>query len=126
MSCAAASQYWLGGSLACKTCLVLVQVLGLEENADETVIRRQFRRLAQQVHPDKTRCFGAESAFKLISKAASVVTPRASAGAAGANECGNMRRVWQAVLGILYYFLLGSQLLMQRALTIELLLLVPQ
>ena len=83
-------RYWLGGYLACilpwQTCPVLVQVLGLEEGADETVIRRQFRRLAQQVHPDKTRCFGAESAFKLISKAACVVTPRASAGAAGVNE----------------------------------------
>ena len=63
-----------------------VQVLGLKESASETVTRRQFRLLAQQVHPDKTRCFGAESAFKLISKAASIVTPRASAGAAGANK----------------------------------------
>ena len=67
-----------------------MQVLGLEEGASETVVRRQFRRLAHQVHPDKTHCFGAESAFKLISKAASIVTPRASGGAAGEYEYGNM------------------------------------
>ena len=63
-----------------------MQVLGLEEGASDTLVRRQFRRLAQQVHPDKTHCFGAESAFKLISKAASNVTPSASAGAAGADD----------------------------------------
>ena len=61
----------------------------MEKTADETLIRRQFRRLAQQVHPDKTHCFGAESAFKLISKAASIVTPRVSADTVGANEHGN-------------------------------------
>lgn len=90
-----------------QTGLVLVQVLGLAESADETVIRRQFRRLAQQVHPDKTHCFGAESAFKLISKAASIVTPCASAGAAGANERGIMRKLWQAILGTWYAVLLA-------------------
>ena len=88
------SQWWLGwsidSSLPWQTLNVLVQVLGLEESADESVVRRQFRRLAQQVHPDKTHCFGAESAFKLISKAASIVTTRASASAAGARERGNM------------------------------------
>lgn len=91
-----------------QTCLVLVQVLGLEENTDETMIRRQFRRLAQQVHPDKTYCFGAESAFKLISKAASVVTPRASDGAAGANESGNVRKLRQAIHGTWYFFVLAT------------------
>ena len=87
-------QQWLKGLLSpilpWQTWLVLMQVLGLEEDADETVIRRKFRRLAQQVHPDKTRCFGAESAFKLISKAASIVTPHAGAGTAGANKLDNV------------------------------------
>ncbi|KAK9834039.1 hypothetical protein WJX81_005023 [Elliptochloris bilobata] len=62
------------------------QVLGLEKHSGEAVVRRQFRRLAQQVHPDKCRCFGAESAFRLISKAASIVTGHAGSAAGGADE----------------------------------------
>ena len=119
--------WWLGGSLDCilpwQTWLALVQVLGLEESAGETAIRRQFRRLAQQVHPDKTRCFGAESAFKLISKAASVVTSHASASAAGANErdniCANFGKL-SSLLGILSCL----QSLMRRAQTLKHLLLI--
>ena len=62
------------------------QVLDMEEGTDVTAVRRQFRRLAQQVHPDKCRCFGAESAFKLISKAASIVSGHADSGTAGAQQ----------------------------------------
>ncbi len=58
------------------------QVLDLEEGTSEHSVRRQFRRLAQQVHPDKCRCTGAEAAFKLISQAAAVVTGHSSAAAA--------------------------------------------
>lgn len=57
-------------------------MLDLEEGASEQSVRRQFRRLAQQVHPDKCRCTGAEAAFKLISQAAAVVTGHSSAAAA--------------------------------------------
>eukprot|EP00884_Botryococcus_braunii_P008932 jgi/Botrbrau1/1803/Bobra.146_1s0002.1 len=45
------------------------EVLGLEKGKTAD-IRQQFKRLALQVHPDKCTCFGAESAFKLLQKAA--------------------------------------------------------
>ncbi|XP_068660516.1 uncharacterized protein [Aristolochia californica] len=44
-------------------------ILQVELTADESTIRRQFRKLALLLHPDKNNFPGAEAAFKLIGEA---------------------------------------------------------
>jgi len=43
--------------------------LGLSLNAPEADVKRQYRKLAAQVHPDKCKLEGAEEAFKLLGRA---------------------------------------------------------
>ncbi|CAA2983556.1 Hypothetical predicted protein [Olea europaea subsp. europaea] len=49
-------------------------ILGVEKLADELTIKKQYRRLALVLHPDKNRFPGAEAAFKLIGEANLVLT----------------------------------------------------
>ncbi|KAL2554059.1 DNAJ heat shock N-terminal domain-containing protein [Forsythia ovata] len=49
-------------------------ILGVERLADELTIKKQYRRLALVLHPDKNRFPGAEAAFKLIGEANLVLT----------------------------------------------------
>ncbi|KAI3834741.1 hypothetical protein MKX03_013994 [Papaver bracteatum] len=44
-------------------------ILQVEQTADEGCIRKQFKKLAVQLHPDKNKFPGAEAAFKLIGQA---------------------------------------------------------
>ncbi|XP_026449007.1 uncharacterized protein LOC113349276 [Papaver somniferum] len=44
-------------------------ILQIEQTADEASIKKQFRKLALQLHPDKNKFPGAEAAFKLIGEA---------------------------------------------------------
>ncbi|EYU23667.1 hypothetical protein ABFS82_11G086200 [Erythranthe guttata] len=49
-------------------------ILQVEKLADESMIKKQYRRLALTLHPDKNRFPGAESAFKLICEANAVLS----------------------------------------------------
>lgn len=44
-------------------------ILQVELNADDIIIKKQYKRLALLLHPDKNKLPGAESAFKLIGEA---------------------------------------------------------
>ncbi|KAK4256970.1 hypothetical protein QN277_006623 [Acacia crassicarpa] len=44
-------------------------ILQIEQLADEATIKKQFRKLALLLHPDKNKFSGAEAAFKLIGEA---------------------------------------------------------
>ncbi|XP_050239900.1 uncharacterized protein LOC126688985 [Quercus robur] len=44
-------------------------ILGVEENAGTEVLRKQYHKLALQLHPDKNKHPKAETAFKLVSEA---------------------------------------------------------
>ncbi|KAL1539121.1 hypothetical protein AAHA92_27784 [Salvia divinorum] len=44
-------------------------VLDVDENADTCRVRKQYRKLALQLHPDKNSNYMAEAAFKLVSEA---------------------------------------------------------
>ncbi|XP_011009900.1 PREDICTED: uncharacterized protein LOC105114890 [Populus euphratica] len=48
-------------------------ILQIEETADEATIKKQYRKFALQLHPDKNQFPGAESAFKLIKDAQTVL-----------------------------------------------------
>ncbi|XP_008777980.1 uncharacterized protein LOC103697819 [Phoenix dactylifera] len=49
-------------------------ILCLDASADEETMKKQHRKLALQLHPDKNKSIGAEGAFKLISEAWSVLS----------------------------------------------------
>lgn len=51
-------------------------VLGVTPQADEDTIRKQYRKLALMLHPDKNKSIGAEGAFKLISEAWSLLSDK--------------------------------------------------
>ncbi|XP_050373230.1 uncharacterized protein LOC126790899 [Argentina anserina] len=56
-------------------------ILGLEPRADDETVRRQYRKLALMLHPDKNKSIGADGAFKLLSQAWSLLSDKAKRGA---------------------------------------------
>ncbi|KAL6654043.1 hypothetical protein ACP70R_007508 [Stipagrostis hirtigluma subsp. patula] len=53
------------------------RILQVEAVADEGIIRKQYRKLAFSLHPDKNHFAGAEAAFKLVAEAHSVLCDQA-------------------------------------------------
>lgn len=51
-------------------------ILQTDASADEATIRKQYRKLALILHPDKNKAVGAEGAFKLISEAWRVLSDK--------------------------------------------------
>lgn len=51
-------------------------VLGITPTADDDTVRKQYRKLALLLHPDKNKSVGAEGAFKIISEAWSLLSDR--------------------------------------------------
>ncbi|KAI4317664.1 hypothetical protein L6164_025515 [Bauhinia variegata] len=51
-------------------------ILQIEQTANEATIKKQYRKLALLLHPDKNKFAGAEAAFKLIGEASRVLTDR--------------------------------------------------
>ncbi|KAK9675387.1 hypothetical protein RND81_11G004700 [Saponaria officinalis] len=51
-------------------------VLGVSPQADDDTVRKQYRKLALILHPDKNKSVGAEGAFKLISQAWSLLSDK--------------------------------------------------
>ncbi|MBA0687145.1 hypothetical protein Goari_014702 [Gossypium aridum] len=49
-------------------------ILQIKQSADETSIKKQYRKLALLLHPDKNKFAGAEAAFKLIGEANRVLS----------------------------------------------------
>ncbi|KAE8720955.1 Bifunctional 3-dehydroquinate dehydratase/shikimate dehydrogenase isoform 1 [Hibiscus syriacus] len=52
----------------------LYGILQIEPLADESLVKKQFRKLALLLHPDKNKFPGAEAAFKLIGEANRILT----------------------------------------------------
>ncbi|CAI9785070.1 unnamed protein product [Fraxinus pennsylvanica] len=51
-------------------------VLGVTPLADDETVRKQYRKLALLLHPDKNKSVGAEGAFKLVSQAWSLLSDK--------------------------------------------------
>ncbi|XP_074583119.1 uncharacterized protein LOC141839300 [Curcuma longa] len=51
-------------------------ILCVSSTADEDTVKKQYRKLALLLHPDKNKSVGAEGAFKLISEAWSVLSDK--------------------------------------------------
>ncbi|XP_022725647.1 uncharacterized protein LOC111282027 [Durio zibethinus] len=52
-------------------------ILGVNPQADDEAVRKQYRKLALMLHPDKNKSVGADGAFKLISEAWSLLSDKA-------------------------------------------------
>ncbi|XP_050274647.1 uncharacterized protein LOC126717223 [Quercus robur] len=52
-------------------------ILQIEQSADEGTIKKQYRKLALLLHPDKNKLAGAEAAFKLVGEAHRVLSDQA-------------------------------------------------
>ncbi|RDX91219.1 dnaJ, partial [Mucuna pruriens] len=52
-------------------------VLGVDPLADDDTVRKQYRKLALMLHPDKNKSIGSDGAFKLISEAWSLLSDKA-------------------------------------------------
>ncbi|XP_027189945.1 uncharacterized protein [Cicer arietinum] len=51
-------------------------ILGVKPFADEETVRKQYRKLALTLHPDKNKTVGAEGAFKLVLEAWSLLSDK--------------------------------------------------
>ncbi|OVA09555.1 DnaJ domain [Macleaya cordata] len=51
-------------------------VLGVNPTADDETVKKQYRKLALMLHPDKNKSVGADGAFKLISEAWSLLSDK--------------------------------------------------
>ena len=51
-------------------------ILGIEKTADETQIKRAYRKLAIKFHPDKNKAKNAEEAFKKVNQAFSILSDK--------------------------------------------------
>ncbi|XVF31897.1 hypothetical protein REPUB_Repub17cG0034200 [Reevesia pubescens] len=51
-------------------------VLGLKPSADKEAVKKQYRKMAVLLHPDKNKCVGADGAFKLVSEAWTFLSER--------------------------------------------------
>ncbi|WMV21198.1 hypothetical protein MTR67_014583 [Solanum verrucosum] len=51
-------------------------VLSLEPSADDETVRKQYKKLALALHPDKNKSVGADGAFKIVSEAWSALYDR--------------------------------------------------
>ncbi|KAJ8759045.1 hypothetical protein K2173_003283 [Erythroxylum novogranatense] len=51
-------------------------ILGVNPQADDETVRKQYRKLVLMLHPDKNKSVGADGAFKLISEAWSLLSDK--------------------------------------------------
>ncbi|XWS31075.1 hypothetical protein CRYUN_Cryun23aG0046200 [Craigia yunnanensis] len=51
-------------------------ILGLKPSADKQAVKKQYRKMAVLLHPDKNKCMGADGAFKLVSEAWTLLSDR--------------------------------------------------
>ncbi|UYV65670.1 DNAJB12 [Cordylochernes scorpioides] len=57
-----------------KKCKDYYEILGVSKDCDDTELKKQYKRLALQFHPDKNKAPGAAEAFKAIGNAFSVLS----------------------------------------------------
>ena len=67
---------WYGIVVAYCEAVCLVSLSQVEPGADEDLVRRQYRKLALMLHPDKNKTVGAEAAFKIVGEAFGVLSDK--------------------------------------------------
>lgn len=51
-----------------KKCKDYYEILGINKDATDSEIKKSYKKLALQMHPDKNKCPGASEAFKAVGK----------------------------------------------------------
>lgn len=57
-----------------KKCKDYYEILGVSKESTDSDIRKAYKKLALQLHPDKNKCTGAAEAFKAIGNAVAILT----------------------------------------------------
>ncbi|GLJ49266.1 hypothetical protein SUGI_1040940 [Cryptomeria japonica] len=70
-------------------------ILDVNQFDDEATLRKQYRRLALLLHPDKNKSVGADGAFKLLHEAWSVLSDRVKRLSYDKKRKGFQQRFWQ-------------------------------
>ncbi|CAH9060590.1 unnamed protein product [Cuscuta europaea] len=55
----------------------LYGILGLDSSANRSCVKKQYKKMAFLLHPDKNRCVGADGAFKFVSEAWAILSDNA-------------------------------------------------
>ncbi|XP_050207075.1 uncharacterized protein LOC126656533 [Mercurialis annua] len=62
-------EVYIASQVACNGGIDYYSVLGLKPSADRDAVKKQYRKMAVLLHPDKNKTVGADGAFKLLSEA---------------------------------------------------------
>lgn len=62
-------EVYIASEVKCNGEIDYYSVLGLKPSADKDAVRKQYRKMAVLLHPDKNKTVGADGAFKLVSEA---------------------------------------------------------
>lgn len=62
-------EVYIASEAKCNGELDYYSILGLKPFADKDAVKKQYKKMAVLLHPDKNKCVGADGAFRLVSEA---------------------------------------------------------
>lgn len=62
-------EVYIASEVKCNGELDYYSILGLKPFADKDAVKKQYKKMAVLLHPDKNKCVGADGAFRLVSEA---------------------------------------------------------
>ncbi|KAG7989848.1 hypothetical protein I3843_03G258300 [Carya illinoinensis] len=69
-------EVYIASEAKCNGELDYYSILGLKPFADKDAVKKQYKKMAVLLHPDKNKCVGADGAFRLVSEAWTLLSDR--------------------------------------------------